>query len=622
MGKLKKIILAIAILGIVLSLLPLLSQWYVLRWLENQGYQAKVKSVSIDFIFAELHLRGLKLTSARREQLDILDLQVQFSWPSLIRGDWVIQAFKVERAQLNLAEDLGEGLQADSGFKLALTQWQPQFRAQIRSAEFNHLELCRTSKKCLRLEYLSAATAELAHDDSGWSFSHQSPLSIKNMYWRSPTQPSPQIYVAEMKLGKGSLASNMFRAQDIEIHNFQYLENSTSGAPAEIPYQSHWGQLKTTSLELGLHEGLKLALGATEVTTWRQVLHRNADSTWAVPDIIKDMLSQPGGLGVQWSSGPIKLRDGSVSWVDFSVMPAARMNGSELMIDIGKLDMQQPQQPTLLEIKGKLQPTGSLKVAMDLYPFAANKQFTFDGYVDEADLTQLSGYSRAWLGQAIEGGQVSVSASAVVRDGQIKADSRWQFANWLLAGSNGSTPLALSYNMLKDHNNSFTVVLPLQTRFDANLPLGQQVGRQLNRVINDSARRRLSTAGAVNPSGGRVTFKPLSYEPNQQYLGKNSQQELQELAVMLKEKPHLKMNFCPVVTAGEWAALFNGGEPAPSPEAILDDHKRLMIELADTRGRILRNRMMELGAAANQLVICKSRLDMTQSGLSFITISL
>jgi hypothetical protein len=48
----------------------------------------------------------------------------------------------------------------------------------------------------------------------------------------------------------------------------------------------------------------------------------------------------------------------------------------------------------------------------------------------------------------------------------------------------------------------------------------------------------------------------------------------------------------------------------------------MLLELANARGRVIRSRLIEAGAASDQIVICTPGVDMTQFGLSFVSISL
>lgn len=119
-----------------------------------------------------------------------------------------------------------------------------------------------------------------------------------------------------------------------------------------------------------------------------------------------------------------------------------------------------------------------------------------------------------------------------------------------------------------------------------------------------------------------MDLEPLRYSTNSREPSEQSQRRVTEIAGLLKSKPHLAVTFCPVVTALERAEPFNGGQaPAagvfPSPE-----QRQRLLDLGGARGRVLRSALIDAGAPANQLVICEPRVDMTQFGLSFVSVSL
>lgn len=266
----------------------------------------------------------------------------------------------------------------------------------------------------------------------------------------------------------------------------------------------------------------------------------------------------------------------------------------------------------------------------DLYPFSLDPKFTLRGFAQGVDLANLAGYSRQFLNQGVDQGTVDLSVSAVARNGQLEADTRWELANLRIEATRGNSaymPLELSYDLLKDHNNSVSLELPVRGAFGSERLQPQSVLLQMRRTLSDLARRRVNPSGAViapaqSTPSGKMAFRPLEYPAKGRYPAAADAERLQEIATMLRDKPHLRMVFCPVSTGGEWAELFNeGNRPTPTTE-LLPEHQEMLLELASARGRVLRARLIEAGAASDQIVICNPSVDMTQFGLSFVSISL
>lgn len=119
-----------------------------------------------------------------------------------------------------------------------------------------------------------------------------------------------------------------------------------------------------------------------------------------------------------------------------------------------------------------------------------------------------------------------------------------------------------------------------------------------------------------------MDLEPLRYSTNSREPSEQSQRRVTEIAGLLRSKPHLTMTFCPSSLRSNGLNCSTGGQaPAagvfPSPE-----QRQRLLDLGGVRGRALRSALIDAGAPANQLVICEPRVDMTQLGLSFVSVSL
>jgi hypothetical protein len=631
MRLLKWLIGIVITVGILLTLTPLVAKWYLVRWLESQGYSAEIKKMSMDFIFGELRLQGVDLQSGRHERLSLLDASVDFNLWALLQGRWVIDKLKVDSARLEFTRS-EEGVQV-GGFPVRRVSERLSTKeaVQVRSVELTNTDICRGSEQCLRMETLVFSRAAWHRRGDNWSFVHDAPLRIQRVFLRDQVSTATLLFAGELNLGRGSYAPGMIKLENVALSNFQFVESALAGTDGDAPYQTRLGELTLSSFHLVRGDQPQLTLGELDITSLRQTLNRSVENTLVLPPRLRRVLEHP-----EWETAvvvmeSVTMRDGAVSWVDHTVTPPAMVNLAALQLRVEGLDSRLPANPTPLKLSGKVGHNGVIKLEGDLYPFSEAPQFTLSGFVQNLDLTPLSGYGRAYMGQGVIRGQADVSFSAVVRNHRADADTRWQVTDLQLepgGGSSAHLPVERSFDLLKDHKNSVTFDLPLYGALEGERLTPKHIfGVQLRQVLSDRARRHINPTGAVSiPAGASrssaVTFEPLTYAVQGHYPVESDRTRLQELAALLRDKPHLQMEFCPVTTGGEWAEIFNNGVLPEMAVEIPPEQHEVLLNLAAARGRALRSHMVEAGATSDQISLCDPRVDMARSGLSFVTISL
>lgn len=616
--------------GIVLTAVPLVAKWYVVRWLKDQGYQAEIKKAGADFIFGELNLQGVTIVSPRNEQLSVFSAKADFDVLSLLRsGRLVVDRFESDSARLDLRSS-PEGMRL-GGFLLdpMLQKLTTRMPLEIRSARLINTDMCSAAERCLRVETIAVSRAKWQRSGDQWEFIHNAPLTVEKAFLRDQTQNTTLFYGAEASVATGIYSPTSLDLDALKLSNFQFVENSLADAGVDSPYQTQLGEMEITSLTWRAGEKV-LLVGPVEATSLRQSLYRSADGNLMLPARLADLLNPAQLNDLQLVVEKVEVHGGAVSWADQAVTPPAAQNFAALSVQLGRIDSSMRDTATLIKVTGKVGQDGKVGLEGDIYPYSVDTKFNLTGFIHGVDLAKLSGYSRQFLNQVIDEGELDVSFNAIARNNALQAETRWQLADLRIepTRSGGSDmPLELSYDLLKDHNNSVILAMPVRGEFGSERLRPQYIfANQMRRVLSDMARQRVNSAGAVSTPRatptGQMAFRPLEYAVNGRYPALADGERIQEMAAMLREKPHLRMVFCPVSTGGEWAELFNDGE-RPTPETELaGEHKQMLLDLASARGRVLRSRLIDAGAAADQIVICTPTVDMTQFGLSFISISL
>lgn len=367
MRLVKWLIGIVIILGIVLAAVPLLAKWYLVKWLEDQGYQAEIKKLGMDFIFGELSLQGVTLVSPRAEQLSVFSARADFDlWALLSDGRLVVDRLEADSARIDM-RDSPEGLRV-GGFVLrpALDAFSERFPLDIRTARLVNTDLCRATEQCLRMEVMSVSRAKWLHSGTGWQFVHSAPILVEKAFLRDQSRNTTLFYGAHLNLAIGAYSATSIDIDSLVLRNFQFVENSLGVAGVDSPYQTQLGEAKIASLRWrGIDQG-ELNLGAVDITSLRQSLHRTSDGTYMMPAQLGTLVDPSRWAKMHLVMEKLELRDGAVAWVDQAVTPPAMLNFSALSLQLGRLDNSMPDSATSLTLSGRVGQSGRLGLEGDV----------------------------------------------------------------------------------------------------------------------------------------------------------------------------------------------------------------------------------------------------------------
>lgn len=627
----------VIIAGVLLALAPYAAKWYLLDWFESKGYQAQIKHLGLDFIFGEVTLYDVDIRNAEGEGFGVFNADFDLDWLPLLEGRVVIDRATIEGAQVDLRK-------ADGGWLVAgfsSSEWGRKFgderTIEIRAASLANTEVCKDYKaRCLRVESARLSGARLDQQPSGWSFLHAGPLTVQKAFLRDQSNNTTLFYGGELNVERGIYSADAIDISVARLQNIQFVENDLGEGIADAPYQTQIGELTLSSLQWQRSDGaISLELGPIEAISVRQAVQKSKEGELLLPARVQDWLKSIRRSmrrdGVTFKLEQLDTRDGALAWADHSVTPAAMEKITAVQLHVGRMDSSRSAVPTPIQLSGKVGSKGRLKFEGELFPYSEASNFFISGIIETLDVGNLAGYTRPLLSQRVDEGIVDVAIDAVAEDGRLRANTRWQWTDFDIEPAREKSPympLELSYELLKDHNNSVRFSLEVSGDIGSKTVQPEYVlATQARRMLSNMARGQVGANSAVSVTGNalhnqRLAFEPLYYSINTQYPAKKDQQRIDEIASMLKDKPHLSMTFCPVTTGGEWAELFNRGQaPAADTRPSPEQQQRLR-DLAIARGRALRSALIDAGVSANQLVICDARVDMTQFGLSFVSVSL
>lgn len=255
--------------------------------------------------------------------------------------------------------------------------------------------------------------------------------------------------------------------------------------------------------------------------------------------------------------GRIEVADGNVDFSDYFIKPNYSANLTGLAGSVGEMRAGQPAE---LKLDGRIDNTGSVKIAGSIDPIGEPLFLDVRADADDIDLPALSPYSGKYVGYGIQKGKLSASVEYRVESGQLTAQNKIVL-DQLTFGEPVDSPDALklpvlfAVSLLKDRNGVIDVQLPISGSLDdPQFSLAGIVLRIIGNLIVKAVTAPFSLiAGLVGGAGEELST--LDFAPADVALGDKMRERLGSLAKALAERPGLKLDIAGRATAVDRKAM-------------------------------------------------------------------
>lgn len=242
--------------------------------------------------------------------------------------------------------------------------------------------------------------------------------------------------------------------------------------------------------------------------------------------------------------GGVRLVNGNIDFSDFFVKPnySANLTGMN-----GQISQITPGQAGDLELRGRIDHTGSVEILGKVNPLADPLYLDLKAGASDIDLPRLSPYSGKYVGYGIEKGKLSAKVAYKVENRQLSAENNIVL-DQLVFGDKVESPDALqlpvlfAVSLLKDRNGVIDVNLPISgslddPRFSVGGIVLRIIGNLIVKAVTAPFALLANLAGAGGAELSWIGFEPGSPEPGAAALGK-----LESLAKALVDRPGLKLD--------------------------------------------------------------------------------
>jgi Domain of Unknown Function (DUF748) len=327
---------------------------------------------------------------------------------------------------------------------------------------------------------------------------------------------------------------------------------------------------------------------------------------------------------------------------DYKVQPPAYFTLKLDAVDLFDLDTGKPQQQSRLAIRGTLNEFTQLQSGGWASPFATQPSFELMGNVQRLQLPPLSPYATRAVGVTLESGNLQADATAKAIAGQLRGVIDINVADLAVASANSQqsgassivgVPVDTVIGLLQDNDGRIRLTVPFagdltSPAFDFTDAIDQALTGALQAAVTAPFRLAYLPVDLIvgMTQSGPPTLKPIPFTAGEATVGIEGDRVLQALALVLEQRPSLRIKVCGRATHQDREArLANEGFSA-SEALPPDQRQRLEGELgalAYDRTLAVRSALIrEHGIASSQVQECRASYDAGDNGPPRVEIEL
>ena len=415
-----------------------------------------------------------------------------------------------------------------------------------------------------------------------------------------------------------------------------------------------------TANTIQVTSGNQVAIGVLE---WRDVIslvQRDQDGEWRPVRIIHTLPfsneeteeKQPAAAPVtqpvvQPDTSPGRVTvdeirvtgDSAIILDDRTVKPPFNMRLTVTEAELKNVDNGQPDLNSPISIKGRISKHSHISVAGTIQPFAERPTLDLKNHVDGISLPQLSPYTVAALGYALESGHLDADSTLKINKGQLDSQNNLVIRGLEMTGVENESrekldsqlivPLDTALSMLRDKNDTITLALPVSG--DINSPdfgIGDIINIAVSKAVKQGSLTYLKFA--LQPYGALITvaqlagdaamkvrLHPVGFEPGLVTSTGEAGSYLKKVAGIIKDRPEVNIKICGLAVAADRIALAGGtaskeadSKTAGSTKGGKQVTDQQLLDLAKQRAGFVKDELVtKYGVTASRLVACTPHID-------------
>ena len=646
----------IIVLAILAALLPPGLRFGLVYWLEQQGHEAEIRELRINWFDGILHIGGMQTRNTDGEGLTIEKGLVQIAWGPLIDKRIEIVKLELDGVALDIHQH-GNGELSIAGITIP-DEPEPVSEVQTApetpwSVDFQKIALAGT-QLCVQQPALPVQNVCLNVNALNWDghlrleqeISLSGDLRADKLVLDDISKKVPLYQVEAIHIKDFHLHGNDIQYGAVQLDNGRLLQLD-SAENKEI-YLLEWKRL--VLIELAYRDARQLDIARIDASGLQATLTRNADGAWAyqkwqvseakpatvtttetkaAQETKTTQVEEP--LQIKIGTLTIK-KDSRVRFTDHSVKPVLDLDLHSVALNVKALDSTAPKQPSPLTFRASLGKFGKIKLDGVIQPFMEKTTMQLTGSLKGVDLVPLSGFAAQYLGHQVKQGQLSADAKININNGQLDTSTDMVLSKVRLQVLEGKQaeelsasvglPLNSALNLLRDKDDSIRLTLPVtgdiaSPDFDLNDVIGKVSGKAIKTAVLNfyTPFGLIALMGKAFDLATALNFEPLVFKPGKAKLTGKHRSGLDKLAGLLQSRPHVELVLCGHYTQSDrrelfpWAEVVDlvGNKKKYFP--LTDREASKLVKLTNQRAEMAKGYLVESGnISAEKIILCNPEL--------------
>lgn len=659
------IVVSLLIIAIGLVALPFTAKWGLVNWLENQGLDAHVEKINVNFRDASVDVYGASGLNSAGKGFNLGHFHFKFAWRSLRNKTLFVENIKVSGLQLDI-EKQASGWATLAGINIPKntspdpnTKHEPAspWGFQLADVSFRDIEVCIKT------------VGEREHQQQDLCF------LVQQFDWQGDLSIGPQtdaklvvhsdinlrgFSVLDKKNRLSLIANETLSIDKLQmdgLHDLQLRQIKMSGLKvfaedALDEGENSIGIIDQLALDDFRMTDLSLIeLKSIQVSGLGLKLLRDKQAQWEINQRIAKYFPASPSSEPQATEkkkienqekpavkiGAITLIDSRrLALIDNSLTPPFIFSTRIKSFSLKNLDTQKPEQKSELQSELLLGEYGAVELNGDIQLFSDASNFSVAAKLSNIDLRPYSSFLKN-INQRINSGQLNADVKLFAKKNQLESLLNLKLQSFELDRIDKQSdeaalqimglPLNSALNLLRNRDDIIRLKLPItgdiaNPKFGLSDAIFQAVTKALKvTVINYYTPFGLvAAAQGVYDFATALRFAPIVFAPASAEIQQQNYQQLDQLLRLFLERPKLRITLCGFANKEDLVAF---SQPEQSQDSISQDSTphdiddkipteaaiKKLESLAASRGERVKAYLVSKKIKPGRIILCQPKFE-------------
>jgi len=646
-------------LALLVALLPVLAKVATVYWLKQQGVEASIENIDIDFNDAVVDVIDAKGKNSQGQEFGIKKFHLDLAWKPLWDKVIAIESIELDGLQLDVVQTAA-GLQSVAGLDLSKptndrpsdspeSPAGPAWRIQLGNVHLRDINPCYERPDlqqyfCVQLgefDWLGQLQLD-PNKASPQQLNVQGEVQLSNIVLHDKTHDQSSISLGGIQVQKLSMtAQDNITSNDVRIDRFQLFPGKSTTGSQQL---AGFGQLELANVAF---TGKALTIHQVNLAGINASILRNKNAEWEISQYLQQLQAprKSTTAAVKTSTeaeaekpSPLQVKIEAVNFVDSkpivfvdnSLAKPFRINVTIKDLSVENIDTARPDSQSKIKLHIMTDKYGSIQLAGVAQLMAPARSFDLDGEVKGLDLRPLSAYIQSALDYRIKSGQLNAKIKLLARTGKLDSKLSLGLQQFELKAAEAKgkesvdkdigLPLGTALNLLRDTDNSIHLDIPITG--DVNSPEfdpSDAVHKAVSKAITVAVINYYTPFGLVSAVGGiynlatALRFEPAVFKPGSVEFVHKTRSQLDRIEQLMQQRPELHLSVCGYFNRDDGKIIFPDLAAAmDQPEFKPAEDVRLKLSaLASQRGELVKAYLVKQGIGADRLILCDGEYDAT-----------